>query len=71
MKVRDKLTRVITLNEEEIQLLSDLAEKILNNTNKVGLTSRVPLTEQEKEYLKTFIITDYDSNQASKPSDCN
>lgn len=68
MKVRDKLTRIITLNEEEIQLFSELAEKIINNTNKVGLSSRVHLTEREKEYLKSFIIN-YEYSKEIDPSE--
>ena len=52
MKVKDKVTRTITLDEEDIELFSKLATKILNNADSIGFSSKLQLTQGERNALK-------------------
>ena len=67
MKVKDRVTRVMTLDEDDIEVLHNLASKILNHTKSVGFTSRLQLTEKEKEYLTVFIISDEYTENIDSP----
>jgi len=68
MKVKDKVTRTITLDEEDIELFSKLATKILNNADSIGFSSKLQLTQGERNYLKALIL-DYEYSETTNPSD--